>query len=44
MDNFDGTITQGRKGIAYDWLSLYAAAEAATIDCEHAALASVLAE
>ena len=34
----------GRKGISYDWQSLYAAAEAATIDSEHAALASVLAE
>lgn len=29
----------GRKGISYDWQSLYAAAEAASIDCEHAALA-----
>lgn len=28
----------GRKGISYDWQSLYAA-EAASIDCEHAALA-----
>ena len=24
----------GRKGISYDWQSLYAAAEAASIDCE----------
>lgn len=44
MDNFDGTITNGRKGIAYDWQSLYAAAEAATIDCELAALVPALAE
>ncbi len=44
MDNFDGTITQGRKGIAYDWQSLYAAAEALTIDSEHAELAPALAE
>ena len=22
MDNFDGTINHGRKGIAYDWQSL----------------------
>lgn len=34
----------GRKGISYDWQSLYAAAEAASIDCEHAALAPALAE
>ena len=44
MDNFDGTITQGRKGIAYDWQSLYAAAEALTIDSELAELTPVLAE
>ena len=44
MDQFDGTITQGRKGIAYDWQSLYAAAEAASIDRELAALAPALAE
>lgn len=34
----------GRKGISYDWQSLYAATEAATIDREHAALAPALAE
>jgi len=34
----------GRKGISYDWQSLYAAAEAATIDRELAALAPALAE
>ena len=34
----------GRKGISYDWHSLYAAAEAATLDCEHAALVPALAE
>jgi hypothetical protein len=32
MDRFDGTDNQGRKGIAYDWQSLYAAAQASTID------------
>ena len=42
MDQFDGTTNQGRKGIAYDWQSLYAAAEAATIDCEHAAFTPAL--
>ena len=44
MDQFDGTITQGRKGIAYDWQSLYAATEAASIDNELAALVPALAE
>ena len=34
----------GRKGVSYDWQSLYAASEAATIDCELAALAPALAE
>ncbi|MFM2077439.1 MAG: hypothetical protein RJA49_1329 [Actinomycetota bacterium] len=35
---------QGRKGIAYDWQSLYAAAEAATLDHQLAALTPALAE
>ncbi len=35
---------QGRKGIAYDWQSLYAAAEAATLDSEFASLTPALAE
>jgi hypothetical protein len=35
---------QGRKGIAYDWQSLYAAAEAATLDSQLAALTPALAE
>ncbi len=35
---------QGRKGIAYDWQGLYAAAEAATIDHELASIAPALAE
>jgi hypothetical protein len=35
---------QGRKGISYDWQSLYAAAEAANIDEQLAAFAPVLAE
>jgi hypothetical protein len=34
----------GRKGISYDWQSLYAAAEAATIDAQMAALTPALAE
>ena len=35
---------QGRKGIAYDWQSLYAAAEAASVDQELAALVPALSE
>jgi hypothetical protein len=35
---------QGRKGISYDWHSLYAAAEAANIDEQLAAFAPALAE
>jgi hypothetical protein len=34
----------GRKGVSYDWQSLYAAAAIATIDREFAALAPALAE
>ena len=34
----------GRKGIAYDWQSLYAAAEAATLDHEFASIAHAHAE
>ena len=52
MNNLSTTVdagqtyfsNNGRKGMSYDWQSLYAAAEAATIDCEHAALAPALAE
>ena len=39
MNEFDGTANQGRKGIAYDWQSLYAASEASTIDHELATMA-----
>lgn len=38
------TIFNGRKGISYDWQSLYAASEAASIDSELAALVPALAE
>ena len=34
----------GRKGIAYDWQSLYAAAQASELDRELSALAPALAE
>ena len=44
MDVFDGTTTSGRKGIAYDWQSLLADAEAATLDSELATLTPEYAE
>ena len=44
MENFDGTTTSGRKGIAYDWQSLLASAEAATLDFEIATLTPEYAE
>lgn len=48
MDTSTDTVTictqQGRKGIAYDWQSLFAAAEAATLDSEIANILPALAE
>jgi hypothetical protein len=38
MEQFDGTVNAGRKGIAYDWQTLLAAAEAATLETELASL------
>jgi aminoglycoside phosphotransferase len=38
MEQFDGTVNAGRKGVAYDWQSLFAAAEATTLDTERARL------
>jgi len=38
MKQFDGTENAGRKGVAYDWQSLLATAEAATLDHEFARL------
>ncbi len=35
---------QGRKGISYDWQTMYAAAEAATLDSQLAALTPAHAE
>jgi hypothetical protein len=29
---FDGTVNAGRKGIAYDWQSLYVAAQAERVE------------
>lgn len=42
MDRFDATENHGRKGIAYDWQPLYAAAQAAQLDRDLAALAAQL--
>jgi hypothetical protein len=44
MEIFDGTTTSGRKGIAYDWQSLLAAAEATTLDIELARMTPEYAE
>jgi hypothetical protein len=41
---FDGTVTAGRKGVAYDWQSLLVTAESASLDRELAALAPQFAE
>ncbi len=41
---FDGTITNGRKGIAYDWQSLFVQAQTASIDLELASLTPEYAE
>ena len=38
MEQFDGTVNAGRKGIAYDWQTLLAAAEAAGLETELASL------
>ena len=34
MEQFDGTVNAGRKGVAYDWQSLLVAAETAALDTE----------
>lgn len=44
MEQFDGTVNAGRKGVAYDWQSLLATAEAACLDRELASLAPEYAE
>jgi hypothetical protein len=38
MNQFDGTVNAGRKGVAYDWQSLLAAAESSSLDTELARL------
>lgn len=32
MEQFDGTVNAGRKGIAYDWQAVLAASEAKSLD------------
>lgn len=44
MNEFDGIANAGRKGIAYDWQSLYSAAQVATIDAELALITPEFAE
>ena len=34
MEEFDGTTNEGRKGVAYDWRSLLASAEAGSLDLD----------
>lgn len=45
MQHFDGTVNAGRKGIAYDWQSLLAAAEIAGLERQlaHAAASELAA-
>ncbi|CAB4882554.1 unannotated protein [freshwater metagenome] len=38
MNQFDGTATTGRKGIAYDWQSLLAAEGVAALEAQLAEL------
>ena len=40
MDRHDGTENLGRKGVAYDWQSLYVAARCRDLDAELVALLS----
>ena len=44
MQAFDGTTTSGRKGIPYDWQSLLASSEAATLEFELATMTPEYAE
>jgi len=34
MEHHDGTVTAGRKGMAYDWQALIASVEATSLDTE----------
>jgi hypothetical protein len=44
MEEFDGTTTSGRKGIAYDWQSLLVAAHADELERELATITPEYAE
>lgn len=44
MESFDGTINAGRKGISYDWQSLYIASQAESMDAELARMTPEYAE
>ena len=44
MNEFNGTTTNGRKGLSYDWQSLLVAAESAHLDLELATLTPEYAE
>ena len=41
MEQFDGTVNAGRKGVAYDWQAVLAAYEAESLDHELAAFSPV---
>jgi hypothetical protein len=34
MEQQDGTVTAGRKGVAYDWQAVLASVEATSLDTE----------
>jgi hypothetical protein len=44
MEQFDGTVNAGRKGVAYDWQAVLASVEAASLDSELRELAPQFAE
>ena len=44
MKQFDGTVNAGRKGVAYDWQSLLASVECASLDHELARMAPQFAQ
>jgi hypothetical protein len=41
MEQFDGTVNAGRKGVAYDWQAVLAAYEAERFEHEFAAFTPV---
>ncbi len=44
MEEFDGTTTSGRKGIAYDWQSLLVSAQSIELELELATMTPEYAE